>query len=1513
MVQSLEELHVLIEKLEEEEEEEDVKKRVRGGDEKGRELEEISQAPRSLTSLKFLALPYRSLLALLSVVSTLCDKLRGLSSRATSARALLKTLARSMTGDALTQSSLSRDNVIEEAQLLGIIPFGSGGSVGEEGRGSMIPPIIVEVLKKRMSLVGELEDSILRCCAELESELSPLVSFNSGGVHSLKLTPCPVSLLQGILNTIATTREQVTALTTSHHFQSPQTPSSSFLLSFLSTLGDELAVECSRASDEVTGIFAPLTQQQHQSPLSNEIELWERSLESVVTAAMVCIQNVVPKGDALQSPSPSSLSLWGFASSLRTSTSEEHDENRKNHSTLDAPSPVPVGESGVEKEDEPDGPLPTDIPAVSSQAFHTLSILCNSLSSIPMTLLYSRSCRLFCRGGSNSVNPSNDAVNHPTTLRHLHLQTLRSALTLLSSTASTLAVITADSLHLHRSTVKLALVSASSLHKLLKEGFCGVGDKDGEGDGDGEGEGDAGGKGSSDGAGGGAFQTGTGMGEGVGMQDVSQEMESEGQVLGLQGEEGRNEGEEKKEGEGKKEKKEKGVEMSEDFDGLEGDLEDEDQDEGEQGGDEEEGEELDREMGKADGKDAAIVDEKLWDKPESEEGEGEDQKEKSEHATKGKNSAGGLRSAEGEGMEAEEEGGEQEESGEPNENCGVDEKVKYEEVDGEDGAPMEEEKREEGGAKDLKPKENLEVDSDEEKLRDEKGGVVPERNETVEKRGEGEKENEEVEREEENDEGGEMEGEEGGEGSPQTQPPSPPPQATDVDFVIPSSLSIDEGGEEEGESDGSNRAPEIPEEMQEASKDMEEGEEENESPPDSTEQHHDNHPPIPKSTDDATKGSAATESQGLGSTGGQDGMQSSADCFGDDPPPSMDQQSGKRDDCIEEEVEPVGDTEKEFGQSGLEDFQNSLGEGSRQESQSAGASSWRIDSMKREENGRRDKCPPQSLPPKAKNRNPLTLDPEKALRQWQARFRNSNGDGSEEDHADGAAQEEPPSSMNPSTKNLDVIAGSGLDKAELDYLAPKESSGEEQEEREKTEKDEEDKSVIPSSTAALLDEEGGMGEENTDAIDKKSKGKGEGEEKGEDEVIVCHTSHSLVQPAAQRATKERNGMNNEEVEEEEENEDSGMVEENAAINVQDANQALLENLSNSGTENIGGASNEITNSLFINAASLVMDSSAAPEQSSMNSSWLDNEDGGPAATAWSSASESAWRNLCSLTSEHASRLCENLRLILEPTKASKLGGEYKSGKRINMRRVIPYIASNFRKDKIWQRRSRPSSRTYQVLLAVDDSSSMSPANRGGGKVALQALAVIARALSRLEVGEVGVISFGSTVKTLHPLGSSFTDEAGASVLSSFTFSQDGTRVDALLDCIVGTMEKGRATSVGGGAGSAGASHKFFQLAFIISDGILGGGVERERIRQWAIEAQRAGVLLVCVIVDKGGAECDSITQTQSIQFVNGAVVKTAYLDQYPLPLYLIIKDLHSLPDVLADAVRQFFEIMAGAN
>lgn len=140
-----------------------------------------------------------------------------------------------------------------------------------------------------------------------------------------------------------------------------------------------------------------------------------------------------------------------------------------------------------------------------------------------------------------------------------------------------------------------------------------------------------------------------------------------------------------------------------------------------------------------------------------------------------------------------------------------------------------------------------------------------------------------------------------------------------------------------------------------------------------------------------------------------------------------------------------------------------------------------------------------------------------------------------------------------------------------------------------------------------------------------------------------------------------------------------------------------------------------------------------------------------------------WRRCELLTAKPSQELAEQLRLILEPTLASKLSGDYRTGKRINMKKVIPYIASHYRKDKIWLRRTKPNKRDYQVLIAVDDSRSMSEG--GCGDFAIRALATVCRAMSQLEMGSLAVASFGKkgSINMLHDFGQSFTTESGIKV------------------------------------------------------------------------------------------------------------------------------------------------------
>ncbi|KAJ0288619.1 hypothetical protein COL922a_014298, partial [Colletotrichum nupharicola] len=97
----------------------------------------------------------------------------------------------------------------------------------------------------------------------------------------------------------------------------------------------------------------------------------------------------------------------------------------------------------------------------------------------------------------------------------------------------------------------------------------------------------------------------------------------------------------------------------------------------------------------------------------------------------------------------------------------------------------------------------------------------------------------------------------------------------------------------------------------------------------------------------------------------------------------------------------------------------------------------------------------------------------------------------------------------------------------------------------------------------------------------------------------------------------------------------------------------------------------------------------------------DNQTAGAFIPGTSSAQERS--NEAQAQLSETEELDEQLRLILAPTLATKLRGDFRTGKRLNIKRIIPYIASQYKRDKIWMRRSVPSKRNYQIMLAVDDS------------------------------------------------------------------------------------------------------------------------------------------------------------------------------------------------------------------
>ena len=183
-----------------------------------------------------------------------------------------------------------------------------------------------------------------------------------------------------------------------------------------------------------------------------------------------------------------------------------------------------------------------------------------------------------------------------------------------------------DSISFFRTASKLQYVLVRVFRTLVAKGFCS--ENKSEDDADGDGAGDVSEMKFEDNV------EGTGMGEGDGKEDVTDQLESEEQLLGLKDD---NPNEPNEDGKDPKkleeEEAKKGMEMDADFSG---DMFDVPDDTKEPEGDDDDEEELDREMGNGADDNEEVVDEKMWgDSDDEDEINREDEKFEKDSKTKG--------------------------------------------------------------------------------------------------------------------------------------------------------------------------------------------------------------------------------------------------------------------------------------------------------------------------------------------------------------------------------------------------------------------------------------------------------------------------------------------------------------------------------------------------------------------------------------------------------------------------------------------------------------------------------------------------------------------------------------------------------------------------------------------------------------------------------------------------------------------------------------------------------------
>lgn len=286
-----------------------------------------------------------------------------------------------------------------------------------------------------------------------------------------------------------------------------------------------------------------------------------------------------------------------------------------------------------------------------------------------------------------------------------------------------------------------------------------------------------------------------------------------------------------------------------------------------------------------------------------------------------------------------------------------------------------------------------------------------------------------------------------------------------------------------------------------------------------------------------------------------------------------------------------------------------------------------------------------------------------------------------------------------------------------------------------------------------------------------------------------------------------------------------------------------------------------------------------------------------------------WRSCTRDTQQLCGELCQQLQIVLQPTKMSKYRGDYKTGKRLNMRKIITYIASHYRRDKIWLRRTKPAKRTYNICLAVDNSSSM--AENNCRLMTYQSLALLAKSLTDIEAGSMSVLKFGEHVNCVLDFDQPYGEALGAHLLRALRFNEKRTSYSKLLQHACKMFKRQALATHAGGSEQGAVSVR--QLLIILSDGRNMGSEENE-IRVALKDLKQLGVLSLFVIIDDlARNKGTSIVDVKSCLQIGGGIQMSNYMDRFPFPFYLLLRELKAMPSVLGEALRQWFELMASGG
>ncbi|KAI3381642.1 hypothetical protein SNEBB_009765 [Seison nebaliae] len=270
-----------------------------------------------------------------------------------------------------------------------------------------------------------------------------------------------------------------------------------------------------------------------------------------------------------------------------------------------------------------------------------------------------------------------------------------------------------------------------------------------------------------------------------------------------------------------------------------------------------------------------------------------------------------------------------------------------------------------------------------------------------------------------------------------------------------------------------------------------------------------------------------------------------------------------------------------------------------------------------------------------------------------------------------------------------------------------------------------------------------------------------------------------------------------------------------------------------------------------------------------------------------------WKAACSTSRHEATELAERLKIILQPDVFSKFEGDYRSGKRLNMKRLVSFVASDYRNDRIWLRRRRPDRLQRHMIIAVDDSLSMKETECQ--VVAYQSIALLAQTAMFCDIGRFGIVSFGEHVHQLHKDHMPFSMNDGIKVFSQLSFNDNQTNYNQLLNESIELFDDS----------SSSGNDRIENLLIILSDG---RGINPNQLKSSIEKLNDRNVFILFIVLDQREKNADnckmSILDLNTVSYDEQRNMKIEkYIDKFPFDNYIVVNDYRKVCRIISNSVE----------